>query len=163
MVQWKNRKKIDESEINFEVLEELFEEMLSTFEEKELDFSKPLKLGFTVVLNPDGGLCIEEFGLLKEKKIKDQKKPLAEIMEFENEFLIVIEASKESLNNIDIRINKQRVLVANRDTNEILEKIELSSPISEGQIRTKFNNNILEVRLEKKKYLKKSKSNLKKN
>ena len=151
MVQWKNRKKIDESEINFDVMEELFEEMLSTFEEKEVDFSKPLKLGFTVVLNPDGGLCIEEFGLLKDKKIKEQEKPLVEIIEFESEFLIVIEASKDALNNIDIRINKQRVLVANRNTNEILKKIDLHSPISEGHIRTKFNNNILEVRLEKKK------------
>jgi len=124
MVQWKNRKKIDESEINFDVMEELFEEMLSTFEEKEVDFSKPLKLGFTVVLNPDGGLCIEEFGLLKDKKIKEQEKPLVEIIEFESEFLIVIEASKDALNNIDIRINKQRVLVANRNTNEILKKID---------------------------------------
>ena len=70
---WKKRRSEDFS-IDFETMEEIFEELIDMFDEEELDFSKPLKLGFNISLADRGSLKINEFGLLQETKLKQKKK-----------------------------------------------------------------------------------------
>ncbi|MCR4335984.1 MAG: Hsp20/alpha crystallin family protein [archaeon] len=150
MVQWK-RRNIEDQEIDFETMEELFEELLETFKEDELDFSKPVQLGFTVSLDDKGSLQINEYGLLKERKseIKNEV-PLVDLIEFPKEFLIVIETNTIPIKSIDIKVLDYALIISSHKSKKFLKKVIFPSKVNEDSLKTIFNNGVLEIRLTKK-------------
>ncbi|MCR4369227.1 MAG: Hsp20/alpha crystallin family protein [archaeon] len=149
---WRKRRTFEDQSIDFETMEELFEEVLELFEESEVDFSKPLKMAFSVSLDEKGNLRINEFGLLKEKKFGSQKseEPFVELIEFDNEFLIVVEANSLPPKDIDIKVLDHALIISDNSNNKFLKKISFPSKVKETSIRTKINNNVLEIRIAKK-------------
>jgi len=155
MVQWKKKKAVQDQEIDFESLEELFEDLLETFDEEEIDFSKPLKIGFSVSLNGNGSLQVDEFGLLKEKKKEAKQEPiLVELMEFANEFLIVVETNSFSTREIDIKALDHALIISNHKSKNFLKKVSFPCKVKQDSIKTALNNGVLEIRLTKKSFKK---------
>jgi len=148
---WKKRKYEDYS-IDFETMEEIFEELIDLFDEKELDFSKPLKLGFTVSLDEKGNLKINEFGLLKEKKAKQKKKdePFVELIDFENEFLVVVQTTTFSPEDIDIKVLDHALIISKHESKKFLKKLIFPDKVRTDSVKTEYNNGVLEIRLKKK-------------
>tara|TARA_Y100000310_G_scaffold57396_1_gene52601 strand:- start:9912 stop:10394 length:483 start_codon:yes stop_codon:yes gene_type:complete len=151
MVQWKKRKSTEDQEIDFETMEELFEELLETFHENELDFSKPVQLGFTVSLDAKGSLQINEYGLLKEKKSEVKSDvPLVDLIEFPKEFLIVVETNTIPIKSIDIKVLDYALIISSHESKKFLKKVIFPAKVDEGSLKTTLNNGVLEIRLTKK-------------
>jgi len=156
MAEWKTKKSYEKLEIDFETIEELFEELLGVFEEQEIDFTKTLKLGFDVSLRDDGSLSIEKFGLLKERKQQKEEVPLVDMIEFEKELMVVVETNSLPLSDVDVKVKDSQITMTNQKTGELMKKINFPCKVRENTLKTKFNNGVLEMRLLKKIAVKKS-------
>ncbi|MFH1390871.1 MAG: Hsp20/alpha crystallin family protein [Candidatus Diapherotrites archaeon] len=150
MVQWKKKNTTESQEIDFETMEELFEELLETFQEDELDFSKPVQIGFTVSLDDNGSIQINEYGLLKEKKspVKEGV-PLVDLIEFPKEFLIVVETNSIPIKSIDIKVLDYALIISSHESKKFLKKINFPTKVNEDSLKTVLNNGVLEIRLKK--------------
>ncbi|HZX19501.1 MAG TPA: Hsp20/alpha crystallin family protein [archaeon] len=148
---WKKRRS-DDFEVDFETLEELFEELIDTFEEEEINFDKPLKLGFSVSLDEKGNLKINEFGLLEEKKPVQKKNEvlLVDTIDYESEVLIVVETNSFPPEDIDVKVLDHAMIITNHKDKKFLKKINFDSKVRPDSINTQFNNGVLEIRLKKK-------------
>lgn len=147
---WKKRRG-DDFSIDFETMEEIFEELIDVFDEEELDFSKPLKLGFNVSLDDRGSLRINEFGLLQEKKIKQKKReePFVELIDYENEFLVVVQTNTFSPEDIDIKVLDHALIISKHDSKKFLKKLTFPVKVRTDSVKTEYNNSVLEIRLKK--------------
>jgi len=150
MAMWRKRNSNDYS-IDFESMEEILEEILETFEEHELDFSQPLKVGFSISMDSSGCLKINEFGIIKqdEKQQKPQE-PLVDIIESDEDLMICVEANSFPLEEINIKVLDYCVIISGSRTKKIIKKIYFPCKIKENSVKTRYNNGILELRARKK-------------
>ena len=154
MTLWKKRKFEDYS-IDFETLEEIIEELIfESFNAEELDFTKPLHIGFTLSVDDNGKPRINEFGILKQELQSEVKKteeePLFEIIESGEEFLVAIEVNDHVKNDLTIKVLDTSIVVSSNKSKDFLKKITFPKKISRKSLRTSYNNGIIELRVRKK-------------
>ncbi len=151
MAQWKKRTLYGNG-IDFDMMEDLISELLEEFGEDEVDFSKPLKVGFSLSLDGSGCIHIDEFGLLKEKTSAEKKdaSPLIEIIDFGSELLVVVEAANLPTKDIEVRASEQLMFVYNRNSKKFLKRVVFPCKVKGSTLRTNLNNGVLEVRIAKK-------------
>lgn len=150
MTGWKKRKSADYS-IDFETLEDIFSEMLEEFEKDGVDFTKPVKLGFSLSLGTDGCIRVDEFGMLSESNLEDNKKdePLVEVIDLGKELLVVVETTSLPESDIDVKVLESSMIVTNHNSKKFLKKVHFPCKVHGNAVNTNFNNGVLEIRLPK--------------
>ena len=150
MVSWKKRGGND-SQIDFETLEDIIADMLESFPANQIDFSKPLKLGLSLSLDEDGCIRIDEFGLLKDEKSSQKKDELLyEVIQFEKEVMVVLETGQFDEKNLEIKLLGDSVYVSNKISKKILKRIHLPCEVEHASAKQTLNNDVLEIRVSKK-------------
>jgi HSP20 family molecular chaperone IbpA len=150
MAIWKKRNS-HETSIDFESMEEILEEILETFEEDDLDFSNPLKVGFSISLDSSGCLKIDEFGILKSDEKKHcPSEPLIDLIESDSEMMVAFETNSLSPDEINIKILDYCTILSDSRTNRIIKKVYFPCRVKESTAKTRYNNGILEIRIRKK-------------
>ena len=147
---WRKRK-TDDYGIDYESLEEIISEILDSFDEKDIDLSKPLKVGFSLSLDEKGYIRIDEFGVLKGEEASEKKPeaPLVEVIDFEKEVLVVVETASLKDNDIDVRVNGNEMIFSNHNSKKFLKKVSFPCTVKEETLKTNYNNGVLELRLSK--------------
>ncbi len=152
MALWKKRR-FDDCGIDYESMEEMLAEALDGLGAKEIDFTRPVKMGFTVMLDNDGFLRLNEFGLLSEEKAeKKTEEPLVDVIDMDNELMIVIETNNLPAQDIDVKVMEQSMVISSEKQKKFIKKIAFPCKVKHASVRTSYNNNILEVRLPKREY-----------
>ncbi|MEK6957563.1 MAG: hypothetical protein AABW99_01095 [archaeon] len=153
MAHWKKRG-FDDDTLDFESLEEMLEELVfENFRAEDLDFTKPLDIGFNISIDDNGHLHINEFGVIRPQYAKEKKaeeKPLVEMIDLGREILLVVETNTLSEKELDIRVMDHAVLISNHKNRKQVDKIVFPEKVVEESIRSSYNNGILELRFSKK-------------
>ena len=157
MAMWKKRNSNDYS-IDFESMEEILEEILETFEEHELDFSQPLKVGFSISMDQSGCLKIDEFGIIKQaEKQQKQQEPLIDIIESNEDVMVCVETNSFPPEEINIKVLDYCAIISSSRTKKLIKKVYFPAKIKENSVKTRYNNGILEIRARKKQNTSKAK------
>ena len=83
---------------------------------------------------------------------KEEREPLVDIMDEENEIVVVAEIPGCVKENIELKATKQTLTIIahdERNARKYNTTVELPSPINENHARARYRNGILEVKLEK--------------
>lgn len=118
--------------------------------------SKPVRWGFSIRFNKDGVPMIREFGNIKRTEGKpvfsDKREPLVNIDCSNGEVIITAELPGVKKEEIDIKAEKDRVIIdVDNSETPYFKEIELSEIVKPKSIKAKFKNGILEITLEKEK------------
>jgi HSP20 family molecular chaperone IbpA len=151
MSRW--QKKEDNSSIDFDTLEMILGEIVETLDTANLDFTKPFKIGFTLVLDSEGYVNVKEFGIVSASQLSDSKKdqPLVEMIDFGEELVAAVELNGLSSRDISIKILNNKIIVSSKSSKKFSKSIKFPCPIDKSSIKTEFNNNVLEIRIKKQK------------
>lgn len=127
----------------------------------------PFVYGFSVTLGPDRKPVITEFGNMKPSgrspwkpafKIKEEREPLVDIIEEENEIRVVAELPGVEKDDIHIYATEKTVTIdVSGKERSYYKELELPVEIDPRKSKSNYKNGILEVILSKKNGAKKSK------
>lgn len=145
MARWKRR---SENEIDFEAMEELFEDLLETLPIREIDFTKPLKLGFTLTLDDQGYLSITEFGLIKEKFVPKQE-PIIEFLDYGQDLTIIVDSPELNKKNLGVKVLERSIILSSGKKQKFVKKIKLPCNVKKNPPQINHKNNIVEILLKK--------------
>jgi len=143
----------------FEDLETIFEDIMEEFRELErVGKEGPAKsyvYGFTFTIGPDGKPVFREFGNVKPgivgPKISEEREPLVEVYEEEDEVVILAELPGVEKDDIKLNVSENAVEIkVDTEKRKYYKMLDLPSPVSVDDIKTSYKNGILEIRLKKK-------------
>jgi HSP20 family molecular chaperone IbpA len=151
MSRW--QKKDDNSSIDFETLEMILGEIVENLDTANVDFTKPFKIGFTLILDSEGYVNVKEFGIISASQLSDSKKeqPLVEMIDFGEELVAAVELNGLSKRDINVKILNSKIIVSSKTSKKFSKNIKLPCPVDKSSIKTEFNNNVLEIRIKKQK------------
>ena len=148
-----------------EMMEEMMEEMGARPFDME-DFQKflpkfrlpsgfekkgPYIFGFSMGVGPDGKPIIREFGnkpgfdFKNGPKIKDEREPLVDIMETNDEVIIVAETPGIEKEEINLRGTEKELEI--KAGEKFYKKLKLPVEVIPGEAKAHYKNGVLEVRL----------------
>ena len=149
MAMWKKRR-FDDYDIDYDTLEELLSDVVESLQTNQIDLTKPLKVSFTAMLDRDGFLRVKEYGIIEqESHQKKTEEPLVDVIELENEIIAVIETSNLPVQDVSVKVLDHAIVISNQHSKKFMKKIALPCKVKQGSLRTSYNNNVLEVKLEK--------------
>lgn len=156
MALWRKRR-FDDYEIDFEVMEEMIGDVLDTFQQEAIDLTKPLKICFSVSLDEEDFLKIDEYGILNEQPLqKKQEEPLVDLIDLGSELVVVVETNNLPAQDIDVKILDHAMVISNTKSRKFIKKIGFPCKVKQDSIKTSYNNNVLEVKLAKRLEVKKT-------
>ncbi|RLI85551.1 MAG: Hsp20/alpha crystallin family protein [Archaeoglobales archaeon] len=126
------------------------EEMFRRFERGEGEI-KPIVRGFSIRIGPDGKPEIKEFGTKPEIKGIEERKPLIDVIEADDEVQVI--AEMPGVNKDDIELNateKELEIKAESESRRYYEKVELPCEVLPDTAKARYNNGVLEVIFKKK-------------
>ncbi len=108
-------------------------------------------------LGKDGIPKFEQFGNSQPKKqvetvIKEEREPLVDIMEEEDEIIVVVEIPGCAKENIELKATESSLTIIACDDEGVRKyntTVDLPSKINHDHARARYRNGILEVKLEK--------------
>ncbi len=149
MALWRKRR-FDDSDLDYEAMEEMLAEVLDSLEAEVIDFSKPVKVAFSVDIDSEGFLRVNEFGLMEESAPrKKEEEPLVDVIDMDNEIMVVVETNTLPARDIDVKVMEQAMVISNQRSKKFIKRIPFPCRVNHGSVRTSYNNNVLEVRLAK--------------
>ena len=159
----KKKRKEDRDEFSFLFdmgkLEKLMEDLMKDMFAEQGEFqprrkAKPLVMGFSMKVGPEGKPVFEEFGNVKPSQGKptvlNAREPLADVQELEKEYLVTYELPGVKKEEIDLKIEQNKlILSAGEVQNPFFKEILLPKAVDKNSIKASFNNGVLEVTIKK--------------
>jgi HSP20 family protein len=147
----------DEFERMFRRMERMWESAFRDFNFDNLEPGKPFVHGFNIRINSDGKPNIEEFGH-KPKKIdngktiiSDEREPLTDIIEGDNDVAITIEIPGVNKEDINLNITKSYLDINVDSPNRKYQKsIDLPCIVKPNTSKATYKNGILDIVIKKK-------------
>lgn len=153
---WKRKKK---EGFNFffdmDKLEHMMDSMMQDmFSEEDMlserRLRKPLVMGFSMKIGPDGRPVMEEFGNVRPSDgrmtVSDAREPLVDVHKTDKEVRITAELPGVEKKEINLKNEKDRiVLKVENPERQFYKEIELPAEVAPKTAKAKFNNGILEV------------------
>jgi len=142
-----------------EEFDELMRRMMKDFNEVFQGFSsgemKPFVKGFSVRIGPDGRPEIKEFGTkpftAQREAGVDERRPLIDVMETENEVNVIAEMPGVEKEDIDVNASENSVEIKAESVNrKYYEKVDLPSEVNPDSAKARYNNGVLEIIFERK-------------
>ncbi|MCL4385678.1 MAG: Hsp20/alpha crystallin family protein [Cyanobacteria bacterium] len=149
------KKSNNDIEIN-KIIEQFLKDVAEDFAEFSdiHEVKTPIIYGFNVRLDPSNSnkeLIINSFGNIKKDEnsgiiLTEEREPLVDIIEKENEVVIIAEIPGVSKENIKIEINQKRLHIDAKDHNRNYSKdIKLNTLIDTTPTSIQFKNGVLEI------------------
>ncbi len=113
----------------------------------------PYIFGFSMGVGPDGKPIIREFGnkpgfdFKKGPKIKDEREPLVDIMETNDEVIIVAETPGIEKEEINLRSTEKELEI--KAGEKFYKKLRLPVEVIPDEAKAHYKNGVLEVRLKR--------------
>ncbi len=154
------RKRFDDFFIDIEKLEKMMDDMMQDAffgedDEERIKMSKPLVMGFSLKIGPNGKPIMEQFGNIKPDEqgavVSAAREPLVDFVKRDNEFIITAELPGVERREIKLRPDKNNlILEVEHPEKAYYKKIALGEPISKESIKANFKNGILEISIARK-------------
>ena len=150
----------------FEEFDELFRRMMKEFDElirtAELSEGKPIVRGFSIRIGPDGKPEIREFGTKPSIKEEiDQRKPLVDVIETDEEVQVIAEMPGVNKEDIELSASETKLEIkAEGENRKYYEVVDLPDEVDPDSAKARYNNGVLEVVLKKKHPKKESKKKI---
>ncbi len=116
----------------------------------------PYVYGFRITIGPDGRPVVEEFGNVKRRfgrpVISEEREPLVDIFEGDEEITVVAEIPGVEKNKIDVEVTEDRrklVIRASNGGRKYYKEVELPAEVDPNTAKANYKNGVLEVRLKK--------------
>ncbi|MHA1300201.1 MAG: Hsp20/alpha crystallin family protein [Candidatus Helarchaeota archaeon] len=124
------------------------------------DFFRPLVMGWSVHLGPDGKPIFRKFGhktgkieeSQKEPIISEEREPLIDVLNQDEEIVLIVETPGVEKKDIKLKTTENEITIM--AGNKFKKKLKLPEEVIPNKSKASYNNGLLEVRL-----LKKFKSN----
>ncbi|MEM0373909.1 MAG: archaeal heat shock protein Hsp20, partial [Sulfolobales archaeon] len=116
----------------------------------------PYVYGFRITVGPDGKPVVEEFGNVKRSRgrpiISEEREPLVDVIEREDEIRVVAELPGVDKNNIKLRVvnGNKLIIQAQSEERKYYKEIELPAEVDEKLAKATYKNGVLDVVLKKK-------------
>ncbi len=150
---WKRRNPFYGLFDEFDRIDEMMDAMMKkTFTDfKGLEPGKPMSYGFSMKIGPDGKPQVQEFGNLQptEKKIqvRDEREPLVDVINRDDEYDIQAELPGVEKENIDIRATANMVVV--NVPGKFHKEISLEDKVDSDHVASHYKNGVLTITLKK--------------
>jgi HSP20 family protein len=111
----------------------------------------PYIFGFSLGVGPDGKPIIREFGnkpgfdFKRGPKIKDEREPLVDVMETNDEVIVVAETPGIEKEEINLRGTEKELEI--KAGEKFYKKLKLPVDVIADQAKANYKNGVLEVRL----------------
>ncbi len=163
----------DEStDAQFEALQRMFEEIMKMFSDvnpedmfgpdaqhqleeilEQLQ-KNPMVWGFSAGIGPDGKMRLNPFGNLNPDGappvVRDEREPLIDVMEQGNNVIIIAELPGVKEDEINVKVTDYTVTIQVESADRKYAKdLDLPAPVDINQVKTSYNNGILEIQLQK--------------
>ncbi|RUM33478.1 MAG: Hsp20/alpha crystallin family protein [Archaeoglobus sp.] len=145
---------------DFDIFDNIFERMMrdidEIFRKTASGEIKPIVRGFSIRIGPDGKPEIREFGT-KDMVSQgvEERKPLVDVMETDDEVQIIAEMPGVNKEDIDVSASEKSVEIkAEGESRKYYEVVDLPCEVIPESAKARYNNGVLEV-VFKKKYPKK--------
>lgn len=155
---WKKKKKGFDFFFDFDNIQDMMDEMMRDMfsDDLELKPRKPLVMGFNIKMDQEGKPIIEQFGNVRAKggkpTVSDAREPLVDVIESDKEVTITAELPGVEKKDIQFRLPaKSTAIIDVRGERSFYKEIKLPAAVKQKSAKAKFNNGILEVRIEKEK------------
>ncbi len=165
MVWWRRRRERDREDDydwfgfgfrDFDIFDDLVERMFRDIDEifrKSMSGEvKPIVRGFSIRIGPDGKPEIREFGT-KEMASQgvEERKPLVDVMETDDEVQIIAEMPGVNKEDIDVSATEKSVEIkAEGENRKYYEVVDLPCEVIPDSAKARYNNGVLEVVFKKK-------------
>lgn len=165
---WEKRRKNRHSWLNifyeFDRIEKMMDEMMSqtsSYFRRPFESTgkgkrfRPHVYGFSITIGPDGRPRIREFGNVQRSlhgpRIREQREPLVDVLDEEQEVVVVAELPGVEKDDIDLQAFKGGLTIS-VDTPQRKYHTELQLPeeADPKPVKTSYKNGVLEVRFKKK-------------
>ena len=147
----------DEFERMFREMERMMEEMFR-IPDNRLEPGKSFVRGFNIRVGPDGKPHIEEFGNHQissdkgESSISDEREPLTDIMEGEQDISVTMELPGVEKEDIDLRVTKSELEIkVNTPQRKYHKTVDFSGKVKPKTTKATYKNGILDVVVQRKK------------
>ncbi len=116
----------------------------------------PVVYGFSITIGPDGKPIIREFGNVRrirgKPEIVEEREPLVDVFESENEITVVAELPGVDKEKIDVKVTedgKTLIINASNDKRKYYKEVDLPSKVDPSSAKASYKNGVLEVKLKK--------------
>lgn len=148
----------DDFFFDFDKVEKMMDDMMksmidnrSHFESKE---NKPIVMGFSMKIGPDGKPIVKEFGHMPTEKTKRRisnfREPLTDVREMKNNYIITLELPGVEKKDIDVSVKNEKLVISTKAPNKFRKELFLEE-IDDKKIKANLKNGILEISVPKKK------------
>lgn len=151
------RRMFDEIERDFEMFDEIFEEMTKDLE-RGMVSTKPVFYGFSITVGPDGKPVVREFGNVKPsggRKVvaSDVREPLVDVIydEKDNEVKVIAEMPGVDKDKITVEAADDSVYIKAEGADRKYETtVPLDVKVDPGSAKANYKNGVLEIKLKTK-------------
>ena len=148
----------DDFERIFEEARRMIEDMFrSGFPSKSFEPGKPIIHGFKINIGPDGKPRITEFGNRAVKTqdglpvISDEREPLTEIIEGDEEITVTAEIPGVNKEDIDLRVtNRNLEIKVDTSQRKYHKKLDLPCDVIPNTTKATYKNGVLDVIMKRK-------------
>jgi HSP20 family protein len=164
-----NRWFFDDVDDVFREMEKMMEEEFKSFTSRvPKDYVKERKLpdgttvrewgpfvyGYSVKIGPDGKPEVREFGNVKPSlsgpKVKEEREPLVDIIETDDEIQVVVELPGVEKKDIKLRATEDSLTISvDTPQNKYFKEVALPAEVKVKEAKTQYKNGVLEVTLPK--------------
>jgi len=163
-IEGKNQKRRIDITLDLDRMEELMDKMMGEmFDRRALDGAqagkKPLVMGFSVKLGPEGRAHIESFGNVKPRptnaqnqnmaRISDVRAPLTDIVEGEDDITITAELPGAEKKNVKLEVSAQGVEIRADKPTSFYKRVSFPAPADPKSAKINLTNGILELTVKK--------------
>ncbi len=141
---------------DFDIFDDIFERMMRDFDEIFRKAAsgeiKPIVRGFSIRIGPDGKPEIREFGTKDMiSQGVEERKPLVDVMETDDEVQIIAEMPGVNKEDIDVSASETSVEIkAEGENRKYYEVVDLPCEVIPESAKARYNNGVLEVVFKKK-------------
>ncbi len=145
----------------FDEIEEMFEDINREFEREFESLIRginttpakgeklgPIVYGWSVVIGPEGKPIVRQFGNLPRGGLIQEREPLVDVNETDNEVLII--AEMPGVDKSEIKLNATEDTLEIKAEKKYYKLVELPVKVIPDKAKASYKNGVLEVRLTKK-------------
>ena len=136
------------------------EDITKEFMKNQSKFGKkgPFVYGFNFGIGPDGKPSMGSFGNIGKEpisgvtKVKENREPLIEVNEEEDQIIVIAEMPGVSKEDIELNATNRSITISTQKTvfgRSYFKEIDLPAAINQDYAKARYTNGILEVRLKK--------------
>ena len=114
----------------------------------------PFVYGYSIKIGPDGKPEIREFGNVKPSrfgpKVKEEREPLVDIVETDNEIQVVAELPGVEKEDIKLHGTEDSLVISvDNPQRKYYKEVNLPAKVNVKEAKTQYKNGVLEIRLPK--------------